>query len=245
MNKVIFIFLMIAFCNAYSQKRKDIKENVTDFYTKNDSLPFLKFERQELDTFIDVVFVKPLVADFIGIKFKDVVGFKIDNNGKMNSIIHYKPEVILPDGKQFMNFEDEKRMYLDYKKELERVLILSESLWFTDSIRSKNEVVIKLIVNPKEIKKEKNNNVVFVSGSINHDEKYNVGVKKFTLRKTLLAKVYFEQVIKENKKDIDAYYNLAACCVKLKENSKACEYFKKCAELGDNSVNEQINRYCK
>ena len=49
MKKAAFIFFILSINFLLAQKKKDIKENVTDFYSKNDSLPFFKFEKAELD----------------------------------------------------------------------------------------------------------------------------------------------------------------------------------------------------
>ncbi|MDX2172728.1 MAG: tetratricopeptide repeat protein [Bacteroidota bacterium] len=245
MSKVFFIFFIASVNFLYSQKKKEIKENVTDFYAKTDSLPFFKFERAELDTLIKVLSDYPMVAGAMGIKFKETIGFKVDRKGIINSFQHYKTDLIMPKDKSFINEADEQKMYNSMKRENERVIKLTESLWFSDSLRENQEIIINMAFIPGEIKKDEGKKVIYLSaGLTNTNQMYNIGVRKFAVKKTLLAKIYFESTIKNNPKDIDAYYNLASCFIKLKDNSNACENFKKCLELGDKTVEEQIKKYC-
>ena len=245
MRKIIFIFLITSVNFISAQKNKDYKENVTDFYTKTDSLPFFKFERAELDTLIKLISDFPMIAGAMGIKFKETIGFKVDMKGKINSFKHYKTELIMPKDKSFLNEGDEQKIYNSMKRENERVIKLTESLWFSDSLKESREIIINMAFIPTEPKKEETKGAIYISSNLaNTIQIYNIGVRKFAVKKTLLAKIYFESTIKNNPKDIDAYYNLASCFVKLKDNIKACENFKKCLELGDKSVEEQIKKYC-
>ena len=245
MRKIILISLIVSTNFLFAQKKKDVKENVLDFYSKNDSMPFFIFERAELDTLLRVMSDFPMVAGAIGIKFKETIGFKIDRFSKINSFNHYKTDLIMPKDKAFLNDADQQKLYNSMKKENERIIKLSETLWFSDSLRENQEIIINMFFIPNDIKKEEGKAVVFMSANLaNANQIYNLGVRKFAVKKPLLAKIYFELTVKNNPKDVDAYYNLGSCWVKLKNNAKACENFKKCLELGDKSVEEQIKKYC-
>ncbi len=244
MKNVIFIFFILSIHFLSAQKKKDIKENVTDFYSKNDSLPFFKFEKAELDTFIQIVFNYPMNARLMKLKFNDKIGFKVDKNGLINSFTHYNAHLVIPKNIAFTNEGDEQKMYTALKKESEKTIKLTESLWFSDSTRANKEIVINIQMLPGNIQNEDMTVVYYDPGSSGVNS-YQLGVRKFAIKKTLLAKAYFEDTINRDRNSVDAYYNLAACWVKLKDNNKACENFKKCLELGDKTVEEQIKTYCK
>jgi tetratricopeptide (TPR) repeat protein len=248
--KILIALLMFNVLLTMAQRRKDVTENVTDFYSKNDTLPFLKFEKAELDTFINLNMRLPVMAEKYGINYSVWVSFKVDRFGKVNSITQFSSDMMLPEGKIFVRGSDtEDRLRKEYKKETIRLITATESLWYSDSVRENRTIYKKLEYNSLSHDLLSGNNKLLASydrnRAINNKiSLYELGVKKYAIKKTLLAKCYFEQSLQVFPKDIDAHYNLAMCYIKLKNNSKACEHLIKCLELGDKTVEEKIKTYC-
>lgn len=242
-----FIFLSVS---LFSQKNKILLENISDFNSKNDSLPFFSIEKEELDTFI--IFNRVFPGEEAGANCHQMISFKVDRNGKINSIRVITSVIELPKGRVFKNSDGEEDLKMRFKKETERLIKLTEGFWVSDSIREKNQLYMKFDYYSSShdaMEEHKNRNFISMSNGANSrfikKELYNYGVKKFQLNKIPLASLYFEQALQYFPKDIDAHYNLASCYYKLGKKENACEHWKKCVELGDKSVEEQLIKYCK
>lgn len=74
---------------------------------------------------------------------------------------------------------------------------------------------------------------------------YNLGVKKLTQKKYLLAHKYFYMAVILNKSDADAWYNLGVTNHFLKNKTEACQCWIKAMQLGVNEAQENIEKYCK
>jgi hypothetical protein len=78
----------------------------------------------------------------------------------------------------------------------------------------------------------------------NDDFFYKAGVKNFREENYADAIYNFSQAIDANPYDIDAIYNLGVAYTKKEKITKACDCFNKIKELGDNSVDEVLKKYC-
>ena len=238
-----------------AQKKKAFVENVTDFNTKTDTLPFFVYQKEELDTFLTINKTMPVNAEMYGVKCEERLAFKVDRNKKIVNIRHEYTDIIIPQTIVMKNYSYYDTLKLYFQKESERVIKLTEGLWFSDSLRSGREVRIKLNYISAAFKDLNNDGTyTHANKSINlgapnsliaKRDLYNYGVKKFQAKKTVLAKVYFEEAVRFFPKDIDAHYNLASCYYKLKNTDKACEQWNICVDLGDASVQQEITKYCK
>jgi tetratricopeptide (TPR) repeat protein len=255
MSIKVVIFFVFAVNVLFAQKKKAFIENVTDFYSKTDTLPFFIYYKGDLDTLIALNKTMRSDAEIYGVKCEERIVFSVDRNNKINNIRHEYTNIIIPQTIQMKDYSNYDTLKLYFQKESERVVRLTEGLWFSDSLRAKKEIRLKIYYKSSAFDALNND------GSYTHSDKktnlgalntlfakkvlYNFGVKNFQAKKIPLAKVYFEEAIKFFPKDIDAHYNLATCYYKLKNVDKACEHWRKCVELGDNTVEEQIIKYCK
>src|SRR4051812_22244813 len=90
----------------FAQKKET---NLTDYLTKNDQLPFLKYEKNELDTFFTYNKIVPGGVEGSGAYCYRTVSFKVDRTGKINSIKHLSAVIDLPKGRQFMDSDAEPK----------------------------------------------------------------------------------------------------------------------------------------
>ena len=256
MKLKLFILLLFFINIVVAQKKKQMEfvENITDYTTKKDSLPFFVYQKEELDTFIALNRIIPPSSEIYGVKCEVHLGFKVDKKNNIGNFKHYKTDIVLPQNIQFNDYSQYDTLKLTFQKESERLLELTHGLWFSDSIKEKNEIRIKFYFISEAFQSlnkdlQMVNAYKFKYGNatsfIVKKELYNYGVKKYQLKKTHLAKLYFEQSIVYFPKDIDAHYNLASCYLKLKDNEKACKHWNKCLELGDESVKKELTNYCK
>ena len=250
-SKNFIVVLFVIMCSLIKgQTMSSLK--IKDYKSKVDSLPFFVYDIEELDTLIIFNRRIPPAAEASGANCYRLASFMVDKHGKINSTKHLSSEIDLPKGRYFKKDESEAQLHLFFKTETERLINLTEGLWFSDSIRSTGKVFIKISYyssSHDEMEKKRNQNMILMTtgaeSNLLKKELYNYGVKKFQLKKMLLAKVYFEQFLEYYPKDIDAHYNLASCYYKLKSTEKACLQWKACLELGDATVQEQILKYCK
>lgn len=251
---LIWIFILLNFfMNA--QKKKAFIENVTDFNTKTDTLPFFVYQKEELDTLITLNKTMPVNAEMYGVKCEERIAFKVDKNNKIKDIRHEFTDIIIPQTIVMKDYSYYDTLKLYFQKESERVIRLTEGLWFSDSIRVGREIRIKINYISAAFKNLNNDgsythstsktNLGAPNSVMAKKELYDYGVKKFQAKKTALAKVYFEEAIRFYPKDIDSHYNLASCYYKLKSTEKACQQWQRCLELGDKTVQQELTKYCK
>jgi len=74
---------------------------------------------------------------------------------------------------------------------------------------------------------------------------YNLGVKKLTQKKYLLAHKYFLTAVTLDKSDADAWYNLGVTNHLIKNQIEACQCWVKAMQLGVYEARENIEKYCK
>jgi tetratricopeptide (TPR) repeat protein len=74
---------------------------------------------------------------------------------------------------------------------------------------------------------------------------YNLGVKKLTQKKYLLAHKYFLTAVTLDKSDADAWYNLGVTNHLIKNKIEACQCWVKAMQLGVYEARENIEKYCK
>lgn len=239
--------LVLVSVALFSQNKE---ENVTDYITKTDNLPFLKYEKGELDTLFVYNKIVPIAVEGSGSNCYSVVSFNVDRNGKIKNIKHISSKLDMVKGRVFTEEDAEPKLHEEVRKETERLVYLTEGLWFSDSVREKGIVVMNINFKSTSRKQiEENPNAVYSANQtaniLTKKDLYNYGVKKMNTNKTLLAKIYFEQALVYYPKDVDAHYNLAACYYKLKRKSEACEHWNKCLELGDKTVTIELDKYCK
>jgi tetratricopeptide (TPR) repeat protein len=251
---LIYIFIIFSFFVS-AQKKKPFIENITDINTKTDTLPFFVYQKEELDTFITLNKTMPVNAEMYGVKCEDRIVFKVDKNNKINSMSHVFTDILIPQTITMKDYSYYDTLKLYFQKESERVIRLTEGLWFSDSLRAGREIRIKINYvsaafkdlnrGGSDIHVQKNVSLGTPNSLLAKKELYDYGVRKFQAKKTVLAKVYFEEAVKYYPKDIDAHYNLASCYYKLKNIDKACQQWQKCIELGDKTVQQEIIKYCK
>ena len=258
----VIVFVLFFSFFVVAQKKKEFTENVSDFFSKTDTLPFFIYEKAELDTLFALNRIIPVNAELYGVKCEEHVGFKVTRDNKIASVKHYYTDIVLPNNVQMneYNYYDSLKLY--FQKETERLLKITEGLWFTDSTKSTYEVKRKILyisdgfdklnhqadANYFNTKGKTTNKTIELGSPASIMSKtalYNIGVRKFAIKRTALAKVYFNESIKYFPKDIDAHYNLATCYLKLKDNVNACKHFNKCLELGDKTVTAELDKYCK
>ena len=81
--------------------------------------------------------------------------------------------------------------------------------------------------------------------SLRTTKSYNKGNKFFTKKDFAKAVTHYTEAIKWYPNYKNAYYQRASCYVQLRNLTKACEDWNKCAELGDVRVKKSINKHCK
>ncbi len=251
---LIFIFVLLNFL-VNAQKKKVFIENVTDVSTKTDTLPFFVYQKDELDTFLTINKTMPVNAEMYGVKCEDRIIFRVDKNKKIVNIRHDYTDIIIPQTIVMKDYSYYDTLKLYFQKESDRVIKLTEGLWFSDSVRAGRDIRIKLNYISAAFKDLNNDgtythsnktvNLGTPNSLIAKRDLYNYGVKKFQANKVFLAKVYFEEAIRFFPKDIDAHYNLASCYYKLKSADKACLHWQRCLELGDQTVKVELTKYCK
>ncbi len=235
--------------------------NIKDYRSKVDSLPYFAFQLIELDTLISSLKVVPGNAELYGINCETEIGFRVDKANKITFSDFQKAEAVIPEG---LNMKDRngndfvRTSFVDSVKhacikDAERLIKLTEGLWVSDSVRSGKELKIKIAYKTQSfdrLAKQPKSKTGFVPlGNLfvprDVSVPYNLGVSRLSMGKPRLAKIYLEEAVILNRADVDAYYNLGICNLKLKREKEACWCWQKCLELGDKSVSEQINKYCK
>ncbi|MBN8692589.1 MAG: tetratricopeptide repeat protein [Bacteroidetes bacterium] len=257
---IIYLFCFVVFV-SFGQKKHVFNESVTDYYSKVDSLPFFLYEKAELDTFIALNRVIPVTAEIYGVKCEAHVGFKVDAKNNINSLKNYYTDIVFPKNVVMNDYKYYDSLKLFFEKETQRLIMATDGLWFSDSLKCKGEIKYKIFYisdgynklnknadnayfNTKGNTAPKNIELGSPASLLVKKDLYNYGVRKFSIKRTLLAKAYFVEAIKYYPKDIDAHYNLATCYLKLKDQQKACYHWNKCLELGDKEVQTEINKYC-
>jgi tetratricopeptide (TPR) repeat protein len=252
--RFICIFILFSFF-VNAQKKKVFIENVTDFTSKTDTLPFFVYQKEELDTLITLNKTMPVNAEIYGVKCEDRIVFSVDKNNKIGGIRHDFTDILIPQSIVMKDYSYYDSIKVYFQKESERVIRITEGLWFSDSLREGREVRIKINYvsaafkdlnrNGSSINSNKTVSLGVPNSLLAKKELYDYGVRKFQANKIVLAKVYFEEAIRFYPKDIDAHYNLASCYYKLKSADKACQHWQMCFQLGDKTVQEELIKYCK
>ncbi len=250
---LIYFILVVNIISA--QKKKVFIENVTDFYAKTDSLPFFVYQKEELDTLLALNKTMPASTEMYGVKCEERMEFRVDRYNKIKDFRHEYTDIIIPQGIEMNDYANYDSLKVYFQRESERVIRITEGLWFSDSTRAEHKIRIIILYNNSAFNDlnstEKNKGSIksvklaAPNSLLAKRDLYNYGVKKFQVKKTPLAKAYFEEAVRFFPKDIDAHYNLAACYYKLKNVEKACEHWKRCLELGDKTVEDQLIKYCK
>jgi TonB family protein len=73
---------------------------------------------------------------------------------------------------------------------------------------------------------------------------YDEGLKNFQKGNYSDAIYDFSNASDANPNDIDAIYNLGVCYIKNDKVAKGCDCFNKIKEMGDNSVDNVVKKYC-
>lgn len=235
---------------VFSQKVKNLKENIFDYYNRNDSTPFFKFEKGELDTLLFLNKQIPKMADMQGVSYYAWMRFTVTRDGKIGTLNQVSGELNAPKNTEIKQGETVEKLKKTYHEELVRLVKLTEPLWYSDSVREKTPIYLKIEFESAAhdmIEVYQNKALAPADYTIKDYQAYlyNFGVKKFGAKKTLLAQVYFEQAIRFNKNDIDAHYNLGNCYFVLKKTKMACGEWSKCVELGDKDALQQVSKFCK
>lgn len=255
----MFCVLVSSVLNA--QISSFTSSTIKDYRSKVDTLPYFTFLLTELDTLIGSLKHVPGSVELYGINCETEIGFRVDKHNKITFSGLQKAETVIPEG---LKLKDKnggdmiRATFVDSVKneciqDAEKLMALTEGLWVSDSLRSEREMVIKIPYHAiafERLNKQPKGTAPFVQLGTLFVPKdaalpYNLGVRKMATNKNLLARIYLERAIMWNRKDIDAYYNLGICNLKLKRQKEACWCWHKCQELGDNSVSEQISKYCK
>jgi hypothetical protein len=249
------------------QKSK-FRENVAGYYDKSDSLPFFMFEKAELDTFISMNTLMPLEAEQLGVKCDVEVGFTVDGRKKISSVKCYKVDLHLPRNIQFRDYAYYDTVKKFFIAESERLIKLTDGLWYSDSTLEKKELKYRIRFENEAFDRFNKNpafsNVnrmqvgypyhahVFETGPalgkpvslLAKADLINYGVRKYNVRKLVLARTYFQEYVKYLPGDANGHFNLGLCYYKLKDQKNACHAWKKCGGLADEKTIELISKYC-
>lgn len=247
--KLTVLFLLFTLI-TFGQKVSNKNFEIYDYNNRNERIPFFKFEKAELDTFL-VTNRFVFLSNELEPEYRTVMSFKVSREGTINSIRQERVEVKDPYGYEVTRDKKFEKILVNYYNEVVRLIKLTDGLWQSDSIRENEPVRIEFI-----FKRGTENQILGTERSVIFPSKligavytrsqlYDRGVRKFKMMKTLLAKAYFETAIFYSPKDISAHFNLGACYYRLHNVDKACESWRKCLELGDTSVETQLTKFCK
>src|SRR5438105_1161671 len=139
MRSMVINILVLISVTLFSQEKE---VNVTDYLTKTDNLPFLKYEKGELDTLFVYNKIIPIAVEGSGSNCYRVVSFNVDRNGKIKNIKHISSKLDMAKGRVFKEEDAEPKLHEEVRKETVRLILLTEGLWFSDSVREKGTVVM-------------------------------------------------------------------------------------------------------
>jgi hypothetical protein len=252
---IALAFLLLLPSGVYGQKKKFV-ENVAGYYDKTDSLPFFMFERAELDTLMWMNAVMPRVEEKIGMECDVNVSFRVTSRKHVCHIRHEKVDIRVPRSFQFRDYQYHDTVKNYFIAETTRLLRLTNGLWYSDTTLSNKEIRMQIRFR-NEAYERLNKDATFSNAPANGTplgqpvslqskaDLYNYGVQKFASRKTLLARVYFEEYVRYKPDEKDGHFSLGVCYHKLRNAEKACAEWKKCASLGDTAVKYYLTRHCE
>lgn len=222
---------------------------VCDYFNRREDVPFFKFERQELDSFLvnnrRVILNASDDPDYHGL-----LSFYVDRSGKLNKVEVLHAEFVENSRYELADNAHNQKIKEWYYNESVRLVKLTEGLWASDSLREKKPVFLKFVFlrNTKDGKLGDESSVFFpgqlIGTEYGQQKLYEVGIRKFSVRKTILARAYFTAATEYNPKDVSAFFNLGVCNQRLNNNKAACLAWQKCVELGDIQALELQKKYC-
>jgi len=257
-----FVFIVSSAC-IFAQKKSAFITNIKGSENSTDSLPHFLYTKAELDSFLLCNSIIPIEDESIGMSVHVYTSFFVDTLSNLLDI--NVSNVDIKTTAMFVQKYSMDSVKVYYAKESKRLISLTKDLWVVNKTNSKNRlnIIIPFISESYEQKRKDalkpssydygklikydlyNKNVRGAKKGYRIINYYDLGVKKMNQNKLLLAKKYFEQAIQIKADDIDAYYNMGICYLKLNDNPHACKCWEMGQKLGDTGVLDLINKYCK
>jgi tetratricopeptide (TPR) repeat protein len=229
--------------------------------------PAFEYSPTEFDSFIVDNMVRPNKALLYGINADIAVKFIINADRTLDSVevLSYNRDYFyITNNKPKIDFESIDN---EYKNEAIRIIKFSQGLWIPlqiDSFYVKSPKVVKISFKTENYDKRKRElkathtteDLFFLLDEHNYSSKkdipytspdkyYNLGVKKTTEKKYLIAKKYFLETLKLKNDDVDALFNLGQVYYKLGDKESFCKYMTQASNLGDAEAKSLINKFCK
>lgn len=266
---LIFILVFLNYNFSFGQKDKEVEI----FKKKSGDYPQFIYDKIEYDSII--FWNKQMTIEALNGYWsaKAKVSFYVDSVGNLGnlSVTDFEMQRI-SNYIVRVNNEDPKRISDDLKNEALRLIALTSGLWkpaneFGKIVKKRmfayiyfNAETERKVASDNSEKPQEtiNTKVIMTSHLVKPNEGYkqaqlfSVAERKSSTSKQELANVYYKQAVRfnENKiantpNDVNAYYDMGVCYVKLSDYNHACKCWKQCVNMGDAEAQNLINKYCK